>query len=121
MQSIFEAMGGTYVQSGDYLIPNIALPAAAPLGRWGRQRRKYLQENQEAYFLALLLTDKLYEHLTEVDQRAEEMYDRLTEQMVAARGITEQLKAEDPMRWVGEMNNIRAAAEEIILSEVIYA
>ena len=76
MQSVFETMGGTYTQSGDYLIPNIALPATAPLGRWGRQRRKYLQENQEAYFLALLLTEKLYEHLTEVDQRAEELIEK---------------------------------------------
>ena len=121
MQSIFETMGGTYTQSGDYLIPNIALPAAVPLSRWGRQRRKYLVEHHEAYFYALLLTDQLNEHLAEVDKRAEEMYDRLTEKMVAARGITEQLKAEDPMRWVGEMNNIRATVEEIILSEVIYA
>ena len=120
MQSVFEAMGGTYTQSGDYLIPNIALPTTVPLGRWGRQRRKDRIENHEAYFYALLLTDQLNEHLMEVDQRAEEMYDRLTEQMVAARGITEQLKDIDPMCWVGEMNNIRAAAEEIILSEVIY-
>ena len=120
MQSIFESMGGTYTQSGDYLTPNIALSTAAPLGRWGRQRRKYLIEHHEAYFYALLLTDKLNEHLTEVDQRAEEMYDRLTKHMITNRGITEKLKAEDPMRWVGEMNNIRAAVEEIILSEVIY-
>ena len=120
MKSIFEPIGGTYTQSGDYLIPNIEPPAAVPLGRWGRQCRKYLMEHHEAYFYALLLTDKLNEHLMEVDQRAEDMYDRLTEQMITARGITEQLKAEDPMCWVGEMNNIRAAVEEIILSEVIY-
>lgn len=121
MQSIFESSGGTYTQSGDYLIPNIEPPAAVPLSRWGRQRRKYLMEHHEACFYTLLLTDKLNEHLMEVDQRAEEMYDHLTEQMVAAREITEQLKAEDPMRWVGEMNNIRTAVEEIILPEVIFA
>ena len=121
MKSVFEAMGGTYTRQGDYLIPNIALPHPKPIGIWGRRRRQYLKEHREVLYSVLFLTGQLDDHLAETDRHAEEMYDCLTTQMASKRGITEQLKAEDPMRWVGEMNNIRAAVEEIILAEVIYA
>ena len=120
MKSIFESMGGTYTQAGDYLIPNIELPPSPSIGRWGRQYRRYLKEYHEAYYQRLLLTGQLNEHLEKIDARAEEMSERLMTQMAAARGINEQLKAEDPMRWVGLMNACKSQAEEIVFRELIY-
>ncbi len=123
MASLFEEMGGTYRQEGDYLIPNLALPEedAPRFGKYGRQRLLYLREHKKAYYIGLLLDGKLMAHLNEIDEAATSRMELLTKQMAASQGITEALKAQDQMAWVGAMNNIRNAAEEVINAELIYA
>ena len=123
MKSIFEQMGGTYRQVGDYFIPNLVLPDEGQLyqiGKFGRLRRRYLKEHRKSVYAEMVLSDKLNEHLVEVDQTCYERIDRLVKQMAEREGVTEALKASDQMAWVGRMNNIRSRAEEIVLSEVVY-
>lgn len=120
-KSLFGQMGGTYDQEGGYLIPNLVPPEAAPIGIWGQRRRKYLQEYRNPIYTALFLSDELNTHLTEIDQQAEEMFSQLVKHMVEQENITEQLKADSQMEWVGRMNNIRQRAEEIINTELIYS
>ncbi len=123
MASLFEEMGGTYRQEGDYLIPNLALPEedAPRFRKYGRQRLSFLREHKKAYYTGLLLDGKLMEHLNEIDDAAASRIELLSKQMAASQGITESLKAQDQLAWVGAMNNIRNAAEEIINTELIYA
>ena len=123
MASLFEEMGGTYRQEGDYLIPNLALPEkdAPRFGKYGRMHLSFLREHKKAYYTGLLLDGKLTAHLNEIDKAATSRLELLTKQMAASQGITEKLKAQDQMAWVGAMNNIRNAAEEIINTELIYA
>ena len=113
----------TYTQVGDYLIPNIAVPETPHhiLGKYGRMRRAYLKEHRPIVYNEMILTGTLWNHLSEVDRICYERMDTLIEGMVKARGITETMKSTDQLRWVGEMNNIHAAAEEIVLQEVVYA
>lgn len=119
-KSLFEQVGGTYHQEGDYLIPNLVLPEAAPVGIWGQKRRRYLREHRNPIYAALFLSGKLDTHLAEIDQQAEEMFSQLVKQMAQQDGITEQLKAENQMEWVKQMNNIRNQVEEVIFSTLIY-
>lgn len=119
-KSLFEQVGGTYHQEGDYLIPNLVLPEAAPVGIWGQKRRRYLREHRNPIYTALFLSGKLGTHLAEIDQQAEEMFSQLVKQMAQQEGITEQLKAENQMEWVKQMNNIRNRVEEVIYSTLIY-
>ncbi len=123
MASLFEEMGGTYRQEGDYLIPNLALPEedAPRFGKYGRKRLSFLREHKKAYYTGLLLDGKLMAHLNEIDKAATSRMELLTKQMAASQGITEALKAQDQLAWVGAMNNIRSAAEEMINAELIYA
>jgi hypothetical protein len=118
-----ESNGLWYELRGDYYFPCLTAPAEdeQPIGVWGQRRRKYLREQKEALYTALLLGGKLNAHLAEIDQQAEEMFFRLVKQMAEREGITEKLKADDPMAWVGLMNNIRACAMEIVNDEIIYA
>ena len=112
-----------YELQGDYYIPCLVLdepPNTPPIGMWGRRHLSYLREHRPVLHASLVLSGKLHRYLAEVDNRATEMLDRLVKQMAAQQGITEQLKAQDQMAWVQRMNNIRNAAEEIILQEVIY-
>ncbi len=120
-KSIFEEMGGTYRQEGDYLIPNITLSEQQPIGIWGQRHLRYIKKHRKAYYTGLLLGGNLNSYLAEIDTRAKEMFDRLTQQMAEKQGITEELKAQDQMAWVGAMNNIRNTAEEIVIAEVIFA
>ena len=112
-----------YVWCGDYLIPNLTLNAKAypPLGKYGRMREKYLREHRHLLYSTMLLGGKLDDHLHEIDAAAQRRTDQLMRQMAGVAGITEELKARDPMRWVGEMNAIKAQAEEMILEELIYS
>ena len=123
MKSAFEAMGGTYQQCGDYLIPEIVLPETArnPIGKYGRMRQRYLKEHRWVLYNAMILDGTLWSHLEEVDKTCKDRLDVLVLGMKEKWGITEDLKAHDPMAWVGAMNNIRSAAEEILFAEVIYA
>ena len=111
----------TYTRTGDYEIPNIVLSQTGSIGHYGRLRREYPREHRPVIFNALVLSERLFPHLQEVEQRAHDRMDELTELLKKERMIDEKLKARDPMRWVGEMNNIRACAEEIVLKEIVYA
>ena len=111
----------TYTKYGDYYLPDLAVPEEEPAtyGHFGRMRFKYLKEHRRGIYTSLLTSGQLTHHLNEIDQKANEMLDLLIKQMVEAQGITEQLKADNQMAWVGAMNNIRIAAEEIVYQELI--
>jgi hypothetical protein len=117
MKSLFEEMGGTYRQEGDYLIPNLALPDEPEyqIGKYGRMRRSYLKEHRPILYTNLLTSGTLHRHLAEIDQAC-------NERMAMARqeDVTEALKAADQMEWVRRMNNIHSRAEEIVLTELVY-
>ncbi len=111
----------TYHREGDYMIPNLTAPEAESLGIWGRRRKEYLKKHRNGIYTGMLLSGKLNVHLAEIDRQAEEMFEQLVRQMAAEQGVTEQLKAENQMVWVGAMNNIRNAVNEMILDELIYS
>ena len=108
-----------YTKIGDYLLPNLALPEQENcfFGKYGRLRLAYLKNHKRVQYINLLTSYKLNEHLVEVDKQANEMLELLMKQMVETQGITEQLKAQNQMAWLGAINNIKTCAEEIILRE----
>ncbi len=116
-------MGGTYRQEGDYLIPNLTLSDTRTynLGKYGYLRRTYLKEHHPGLYNRLLISEKLYPHLAEIDQTCNERVERICTEMAKREGVTEALKAADPLEWVRRMNNIKNRAEEIIYAELIYA
>ena len=122
-KTIFEEMGGTYVRQGDYLIPCLTLPAEREqsIGLFGQRHLQYLKEYHRLTYTNLLTSGKLNAYLADIDRQAQERFETLTEQMKQAQGITEQLKAENALEWVGLMNNVRACAREIVERELIYA
>ena len=110
-----------YIRSGDYYIPDLTLPEEPrPIGKWGRMHREYLIEHKPIQYNCLLLSGRLWTYLADLNEQAQDRLERMIDQMKAADGITEALKASDPMAWVGAMNNIRARAEEIIREELIF-
>ena len=121
-KTIFEEMGGTYTQVGDYLLPDLKLPEEEqqPIGVWGQRHRRYLKEHRQAAYATLLTSEKLNSYLADIDRQSEEMFSWLVKQMAANEGITEQLKADNQMDWISRMNNIRNRAMEIVNSELIY-
>ena len=119
MQTTFEAMGGTYRQEGDYLLPNIETPESPQIGIWGQRRLQYLRTNKRVLYTTMLMGDTLKAHLEEVDKSAVEMFDQLTVQLKAQEGIIEELKANDQLEWVQRMNNIRNRVSEIVYKELI--
>ena len=122
-KTLFEQMGGTYEQQGDYLVPCLTLPTEEekPIGIFGQRHLRYLKEYHKIVYANLLTSGKLNSYLADIDEQAQEMLFRLVEQMKRAQGITEQLKAENALEWTGRMNNIRACAMEIVNKEIIYA
>ena len=113
--------GLEYIRSGDYFIPNLTLPEETrPMGKWGRMHREYLKEHKPIQYNCLLLSGKLWTYLADLNEQAQDRLERIIDQMKTAEGVTEELKAADPMAWVGAMNNIRASAEEIIREELIF-
>ena len=123
MASLSPEMGGTYTLGADGMYyPNLELPEeeAPRYGKYGRMRHTYLREHKKAYYTTLLFVGKLVAHLNEIDDAANAQMELVTKQMAKTQGITEALKAKDQMAWVGAMNNIRNAAEEIVFSELIY-
>ena len=113
----------TYTRSGDYWIPNLTLSQqeTQPLGKYGRMRKVYLQEHRPVLWNSLILSEKLYPHLREIDETANRRLERMMPELMQSAGVTEALKASDPMTWVGLMNSLKAQAEEVILTELIYA
>ena len=120
MQSIFDKMGGTYRQEGDYLLPNIEAPESPQIGIWGQRSLRYLRTNKNVLYMTMLMSGTLKEHLEEVDKSADEMYDLLVKQLKTQEGITEELKASNQMEWVQRMNNICNRASEVVYKELIY-
>ena len=122
MKSIFEQMGGTYRQEGDYLIPNLALPEEPEyqIGKYGRMRRSYLKEYRKILYNNYVLEGTLSKHLAEIDQACNERMKNVVSAMAKQEDVTEALKAADQMEWVRRMNNIRSRAEEIVLTELVY-
>ena len=122
-KTIFEKMGGTYTQVGDYLLPALELPEEEqqPIGVWGQRHRRYLKEHRRTTYATLLTSGRLNSYLVDIDRQAEDLFSRLVKQMAKAEGVTEALKAANPMEWVGRMNNIRNRAAEIVNTEIISA
>ena len=110
-KTIFEEMGGTYTQDGDYLLPDLKLPEEEqqPIGVWGQRHWRYLKEHHRATYATLLTSGKLNSYLADIDRQAEAMFLRLVKQMAEAEGVTETLKAANQMEWVGRMNKIGRA------------
>ena len=122
MKSLFDQMGGTYHQEGDYLIPNLALPDEPEyqIGKYGRMRRSYLKEHRPVLYANLLTSGTLHRHLAEIDQACNERMAIIVSDMARQEDVTEALKAADQMEWVRRMNSIRNRAEEIVLTELVY-
>jgi hypothetical protein len=121
MKSLFEEMGGTYRREGDYLLPNLTVPESVSVGIWGQRRKQYLREHRKSLYTALLPSGELDPHLADIDRQSEDMFSQLIAQMAQREGITEQLKAENQMEWVGRMNNIRSVATDIVNKEIIHS
>ena len=117
-----EQNGLWYELQGDYYLPCLVLEEedTQPIGMWGRRYLRYIKEHRPVLHTTLLLSGKLNSHLVEIDNRATEMFDLIVKQLAEKEGITEQLKAQNQMAWVGAMNSIRNQAEEIINAEIIY-
>lgn len=110
----------TYRQEGNYLLPNLIVQESPKIGVWGERRRRFLREHQRGIYSGLLLSGRLNAHLEEVDRSAEKMFFHLVKDMAEKGGITEDLKAANQMEWVQQMNTIRAQAQEIVETELIY-
>ena len=112
----------TYRQNGDYLIPNLSLSdqEKKSLGKYGRMRKKYLQEHRPVLWNSLILSEMLYPHLREIDQTANSRLEQMMPELMKSAGVTEALKTSDPMKWTGLMNTLKAQVEEIILAELVY-
>ena len=114
-------MNINYIRVGDYFIPDLTLPdEPRPIGKWGRMHRDYLREHKPIQYNCLLLSGKLWTCLAGLNKRAQDRLERMIDQMKVSEGITEALKASDPMAWAQRMNNIRARAEEIVREELIF-
>ena len=122
MESLFEEMGGTYRQEGDYLVPNLTLPNDGDyeIGKYGRMRLRYLKEHRKILYTNYVTEGALSKHLSEIDQVCNERMENLVTAMAKRECVTEALKAADQMEWVRRMNSIRNRAEEIILREVVF-
>ena len=122
-KTIFEEMGGTYIRHGDYLIPCLTLPEEEEqriIGVWGQIHLRYLKEYRRGTYLNLLTSGRLNDYLADIEEQAQKRFERIVEQMKKAQRITEQLKAENQMEWVGRMNNVQACARESVEKEIIY-
>ncbi len=122
MKTLFEQAGGTYTMQGDYRLPNLELPPEKEqfVGVWGQRRLRYLKQHHKVLYYNLLTSGKLHSHLADADEQAQQLFLRLVNECAANEGITEQLKAADPMKWVQQMNNIRERATETVNAEVVF-
>ena len=120
MKTIFEEMGGSYIEVNETMIPDLVIQESEPIGKYGRMTRQYLKEQHPIIFSELLLSEQLYPHLVEIDRACHGRMELLIRQMAAQEGVTEALKAADQMEWIRRMNSIQARAEEIVLNELVY-
>ena len=121
-KTIFEQLGGTYEQQGDYFIPCLILPTEeqVEIGIWGQRHLRYIEQHHKVRYVNLLTSGKLNGYLADIDKLAENMFFRLVNQIAEREGITEKLKADNQMEWVARMNNIRSRATEIVNHDIIY-
>lgn len=119
-KTLFEQMGGTYKQVGDYLLPDVELPQEKPIGVWGTRHYHHLRETNRILFSQLTICGKMNEYLADIDKQAVEMFSHLIKELAEKESITETLKAENQMLWVQRMNAVRETATEIVNSELIY-
>ena len=120
MKTIFEEMGGSYIEVNGYLIPNLVIQESESIGKYGHMRRQYLKEQHPIIFSELLLSEQLYPHLVEIDRACHGRMELLTRQIAVQEGVNEALKATDQMEWVRRMNSIQNRVEEIVLNELVY-
>ncbi len=120
MKTIYEEMGGSYIEVNETMIPDLVIQESEPIGKYGRMRRRYLKEEHPIIFSELLLSEQLYPHLVEIDRACHGRLELLTRQMKVQEDVTEALKATDQMEWVRRMNSIQNRAEEIVLNELVY-
>ena len=121
--TLFEQLGGTYTQIGDYLLPDLSLPAekeTGNIGVWALRHKRYLKQHHKVLYYNLLTSGKLHSHLADTEEQAQQLFLRLVKELAEKEGVTEKLKAENAMLWVRQMNNIRNRATEIVNNEVIY-
>ncbi len=122
-KTIFEQTGGTYTMQGDYCLPDLTLPAEEerPIGVWAHRRLRYLKQHHKTLYYNLLTSGKLHSHIADVEEKAQTLFLRLVKQYAEREGVTEQLKAENPMEWVRRTNNIRERVTEVVTAEVLFA
>ena len=121
--TIFEQTGGTYTQVGDYMLPDLLSAEEekeANIGVWAMRHKRYLKQNHKVFYYNLLTSGKLNSYLADIEQQAQDLFLRLVKQMAEMEGVTEQLKADNQMEWVGRMNNIRRRATEVVNKDIIY-
>ena len=122
-KTIFEQMGGTYTQIGDYLLPDLKLPeeeTQANIGVWGMRHKRYLKQNHKVLYYNLLTNGKLNSYLADIEQQAQNLFSRLVNDLAEKENVTEELKATDMMLWVQKMNNIHSRAIEVVNTDFIY-
>ena len=121
-KSLFEQMGGTYTQVGDYLIPNLHLPEqqGLPIGVWGQRHARYLKQHHKIIYMNLLTSGKLNDYLVDIENQAQNMFLQIVKQLAKSEVITEELKAKNQTEWVAQMNNVCYRAREIVNSKLIY-
>lgn len=122
-KTIYEEMGGTYTQVGDYLLPDLKLPEEekrANIGVWGMRHKRFLRENYRVLYANLITSGKLVAYLDDIEQQATAIFLRLVKEIAEKENVTEELKATDHMLWVQKMNNIRNRATEIVNAELIF-
>lgn len=119
-----EQTGISYTLHGDYYLPDLVLPEdedKRTIGKWGKLRKSYLQQHKRVFYNTLFTNLTLHTHLADIDEQARSMFDSIVEQMMKREGVTEELKEQNQLEWVGRMNNIKERANEIVCSELIYA
>ena len=119
-KSLFEQIGGTYTQVGDYLLPDVELPEEKPIGVWRQRHYHHLRKTNLVFFSQLTISGKMNNYIADIDRQAEEMFSQVVKELAERDGITETLKATDQMEWVRRMNAIREQATEIVNNELIY-
>ena len=123
MKTIFLISGGTYTQVGDYLLPNLSLPAEEKetnIGVWAMRHKRYLRQNHKVRYYNLLTSDKLNSYLADIEEQAQNLFSRLVKDLAEKENVTEKLKSDNPMLWVQKMNNIRNRATKIVNSQIIF-
>ena len=121
--TLFEQLGGTYTQIGDYLLPDLSLPAekeTGNIGVWALRHKRYLKQHHKVLYYNLLTSGKLDSHLADIEEQAQQLFLRLVKELAEKEGVTEQLKFSDQMTWVQKMNNIRSRSSEIVNAEVVF-